>query len=544
MFPNSNFRTFWDLASLCLIIGDILTLPFLFAFDPEPGTALRVIEWISLIFWTTDMAQGPFLGYFDHGDYINNRKRVLQHYLRTWFIVDVIVVFPEWLTIAMSSTDGTVDAVAGMGKLIKSIRVMRVLRLLRLPKIKRLVEVLYDTSKNEFSFAMLSVIHLIGFVLLLNHLVACAWYAVGKSSGESSQSWISDLEKDSGVASLYYLYLTSLHWSLTQFTPAAMKVSATNEFERLFSIIVLFFAMIVFSSFVGSITNHITKLRSLRGDSTKQLWLLRRFLKEHRVTPNLGQRIHRFVEHKLSEEAGKMRISEVEILNKLSPALSDELAYDLHSKYVCVHPFFKSFGIEMEVVLHRVCRGVLQALHSAKDELLFTAGDEGKHMFIVQSGELEYDHVGEEIRLISPANDHDDGQTASVQWVAEAVLWTPWRHRGKLRVGADRPSEFLTVSPDTFFQVMNKHPRSWLYATVYAEHFVGYMNGLDRLTDIIVDPGFYFEATRDASWVASNPWAVHSDSVGRESFTTESFKVGSGDDAGCDSENPATQDSI
>lgn len=33
-------------------------------------------------------------------------------------------------------------------------------------------------------------------------------------------------------------YLTSLHWSLTQFTPASMDVSARNEWERVMSILV------------------------------------------------------------------------------------------------------------------------------------------------------------------------------------------------------------------------------------------------------------------------------------------------------------------
>lgn len=34
-------------------------------------------------------------------------------------------------------------------------------------------------------------------------------------------------------------YSTALHWSLTQFTPAAMEVTATNFIERLFSVFVV-----------------------------------------------------------------------------------------------------------------------------------------------------------------------------------------------------------------------------------------------------------------------------------------------------------------
>ena len=45
------------------------------------------------------------------------------------------------------------------------------------------------------------------------------------------------LERTSGYDDLSWRYLTSLHWSLTQFTPASMDVSARNEYERIMSIL-------------------------------------------------------------------------------------------------------------------------------------------------------------------------------------------------------------------------------------------------------------------------------------------------------------------
>lgn len=501
MFPFSPFRTLWDFASLTFILVDIMLLPYIFAFSPDPSWGLQAIENAGLMFWTCDMVQGPFLGYFIQGEYIDSRCRIVKHYLRSWFLVDLFVVMPEWLTVFLGD-DNPVNALAGVGKIFKSIRVIRVLRLLRLPKTQRLIEHLYDMSKGEYTFLLLDVAQLIAFVMVFNHLIACAWYGIGENRREDGlTSWITagNFESESKT----YLYLTSLHWSLSQFTPGANRGRPTSADERLFNIVVLFFAMVVFSSFVGSITSHITRLRSMRLGTAKQLWLLRRFLREHEVNENLAVRIHKFIEHKLHKEHLKPRIQEIETLNKLSPALSDELSYDMHSKPFQAHPFFACLTAHMEVIMHRLCRTALQPHFAARDEHVFVAGDEGKHFYVVVAGELRYECLGRDSVLVSAEN--RTGDRFSIEWIAEAVLWTVWRHRGQLIVGPHTPSELLVVKPEVFFEVMCKHPRSWLYATVYGEHFIRYINQLPHLSDVIADEPFYLAAPRHAYQVASNP---------------------------------------
>lgn len=370
--------------------------------------------------------------------------------------------------------------------------------------------------KPDAGFVFLSVLQLISFVLVLNHLIACAWYYVGKHVADQGRtSWIKAARRDEPRESHYYLYLTSLHWSLTQFTPAAMKYSATNSEERLFSIIVLFFALVVFSSFVGSITNSITRLRSLRIDSSKQLWFLRRFLREQDVSVNLSQRIYKFVEHKLWQERGQIQIHASDVNRQLSSALSDELAFDMHSKALCVHNFFACLSTEMEVVMHRICRVAMRVQNAAKEELVFSAGDEGKFMYFAQSGLLDYTAVNKSdscycgVRLESRINSNfQDPNWEYVRWIAEAVLWVAWRHRGKLVVGANEPSALIVVDPKAFFDLMSKHPRSWLYAVAYGERFVNYLNRLDKLTDVMINDEFYSEASTTAIWLATHPWAA------------------------------------
>merc|ERR1719313_3114194 len=88
-------------------------------------------------------------------------------------------------------------------------------------------------------------------------------------------------------APLGYQYLSSLHWTLTQFTPAGMEVYPHNAAERAFSVVVLLFALIFFSSYLSSITMAMTALRNLNAHSTQQMTLLRRFLNERQISRDL-----------------------------------------------------------------------------------------------------------------------------------------------------------------------------------------------------------------------------------------------------------------
>lgn len=91
-----------------------------------------------------------------------------------------------------------------------------------------------------------------------------------------------------------HLYLVSLHWSLTQFTPAGMDVTPTNEVERGFTIGVVVFALVGFAYVVGSITASLAQLRTMSEEASKDFWQMRRFLNQNSVDHNLAARIQRF----------------------------------------------------------------------------------------------------------------------------------------------------------------------------------------------------------------------------------------------------------
>merc|ERR1719326_972496 len=101
--------------------------------------------------------------------------------------------------------------------------------------------------------------------MIVNHIIACGWYMIG-SSVDDVNTWVNFYEVLD--RSIGFQYTTSLHWSLTQFTPASMEISARNTAERVYTVCVLMFAMVTFSSFISSITNATTQLRKLDAEDT------------------------------------------------------------------------------------------------------------------------------------------------------------------------------------------------------------------------------------------------------------------------------------
>jgi hypothetical protein len=481
ILPSSTFRLAWDVFGLVLISYDLLTIPFNQAFRPDPNVFVKIVDWLTLLFWTADMAQGFFLGYYDQGEVVTDNLQIVKAYLKSWFVIDVVVVVPEWFVIFMPTGGGADDgssSVGELGKFAKIARFARVLRLLRLLKMKKLLETLVDRIESEYSFILFNLVQLLCFVLVLNHVIACVWFLIGRlTKGDGQQNWI---DMGNVVGDTPYLYATSLHWSLTQFTPASMDISAKNIWERLFSVATLLFAMLVFSSIVASITTSMTALRNLQGNEMRQFWLLRRYLRQRSIPKALSDRIIKFLEHRSNSLSKLVQRDRVPVLGGLSEALQDELMHEMHSPELAAHPLFLHLNVGMPAVMHRLCRLALKMQCFAEQEIVFSAGDEAKKMFFVKNGSFEYMVLAT----------HSTISLENKEWISEAVLWTSWRHSGNLLSVTE--GELLAVDPLQFMSVMSVHPKPWHFAVTYAKKFVELLNKEDiELTDIFEDKGFY-----------------------------------------------------
>lgn len=135
----------------------------------------RLVDLGRLNFWTGF--------YTESGDLVMSKSSVAVAYMKSWFLIDALSLFPfEWaIPSSDSSRSSDVNAVA----LLKSARLVRaakMLRLLRAVKLLRLLRLPRMLSRLEAILGR-SVLHLaavLGAALLLCHASACVFFAVSK----------------------------------------------------------------------------------------------------------------------------------------------------------------------------------------------------------------------------------------------------------------------------------------------------------------------------------------------------------------------------
>ena len=453
--PSANVRIAWDLFGALLIAYDAVYLPFDAAFQPKPNLVILGMDWLTMLFWTFDIAVGFLTGFIRKGEVVMNPSQIALHYISTWFIIDAAVVGFDWFSTIQSST----SEVGDFGRIFRTLRTVRMLRLLRLWKLKRVLADMQDMIDSEYLYTLASLGKLLGFILIINHLIACVWFSVSVAMRESgTASWVAEHNmSNKGVG---WQYATSLHWTLTQFTPASMEVFPENVTERAMAVVVLIFSLVAFSSFLASISASMTALRNQSQETTKQFWILRRFLKQEQIAKPVVGKVLKYVEHCHAQQIVRIQPENVMLLTMLSVGLREELHYELTYTKMVSHPLIRILVAEQEMFMVKICTAATSTRTMAPTETLFHPGEAAHHMYFMVHGDLAY--ILQDESPISPPISKGEA-------LAEAALWLPWFHSGTSF--AQIASEVLVMDPLIFGTVAARYIATWRMCSKFAHLF-------------------------------------------------------------------------
>jgi len=240
----------------------------------------------------------------------------------------------------------------------------------------------------------------------------------------------------------------------------------------------------VFTSMVGTITNIMQQIQSLKESETRQFWLVRRFLLEHNISQDLGIRVRKFLQHAASQELMRIGPESIEIFRLLSEPLFGELQFERYQEAFCAHPFFKriltvrSSADFPRHVIHNVAREATSCAWIAPGDIVFCTGDIACCSHFVMGGCLTYDR---NFRTL---------EVRTGRWISDAVLWTSWRHQGVLE-GAE-PSQLLKLNADSFGKVVSRHVEYSFLARKFASRIVIELNKRS--------PDYHTDLSTDTKW--------------------------------------------
>merc|ERR1719316_199656 len=423
--------------------------------------------------------------YYHAGQLVTNRAYIALNHVKTWFVVDLLTIVPDWygyfaeMTVKASemedNEEGDNDALGllRMSKAARTLRLLRLLRILRVLKVRKFASTLNDimVDFSDLSKLVVQIFQLILTVLVFMHFICCGWYALSTALHIEYDTWVehyllSDIEENQH---LQYRYMTSMHWALTQMTTGTMEVNARNWIERIYSCSTLIFSLVMFSSFVSTMTVTFTQIRSHFTDQTKRFNVLRRYMAANQIPHQLAVRINHFLVARIEALSRVTQEEQVELLPLLSTGMLSELRRATLCPKLSRYYFFAKLTMAHDdvslAITSRVCKE-LKNCNVGPDERIFTSGERGIGIYVLIRGTFNF-HANKnlleglpgeqdiDVLLVGPEQPPDGYE---VHWLSEFALLINWVHKASL-VSAWY-SDYIVVSRESFTSCLAAFPDS------------------------------------------------------------------------------------
>lgn len=417
--------------------------------------------------------------------------------------LDVVLNGADWLGVIFEIV-GTKTSDAT--QTVRILRMLRMIRLLRMTRLPMLLDKMAETAGIEDWFLTLDIVRIIVFFLGVVHLIACFWYAIGRVEPNGDLNWIA--KQDLPDADLGYRYVTSLHWSITQFI-GSMEVRPYNSLERTYACIVLTFAFIVSASFVSSITSAMTRHSIQKTRQNSQMTTLQRYLRQNHISHRLVLRIQRNAHHAMVEKQKNMPESEVELIKMISEPLRIEMHCELYAPSLHSYPLFSHWQKHCLGLIRVVCTKAISEKSLSAGDVLFSQGESpgDPEMLFVSAGSLRYTRTvrlaiefpsSTNVQLV--ASDKSEKQSEDDlhcgEYLCEAVLWVAcWTHQGTARALSE--SRLMALNSEIFQEVVCQFGDDDPAVFSFAQNFVDSVNDPDMKYSDLGDREFTKRLVRE-----------------------------------------------
>uniref|UniRef100_A0A7S1PUW2 Cyclic nucleotide-binding domain-containing protein n=1 Tax=Alexandrium catenella TaxID=2925 RepID=A0A7S1PUW2_ALECA len=331
---------------------------------------------------------------------------------------------------------------------------MRLARFVRLVRYLKYLKECMDEKMAGFVASSQCLLLIIG-ALWLNHLIGCGWFAVGRlADSDTGRRW-TDVHVD-GLSFLQegvtYQYVTSLHWSLAQFTLGAVEISCTNSVERVFTVVCLFVGLIFGSTLVSSLSAGMVDHQMRMMEKKTKIRRLQRYLRESKVCQSTSLMIQEQAEERLKIHE-RLKEEDVPVLQMLSGTLRTELRHEIVRPHLCSLPLYNLL-LHMDLsTFQTICMQAVGFVYPHRQDDLFVAGTQTDKAYLLMSGSLLYNQDPHESRVVV-----EDKMTIidAGTWLSEAALWCHWTHVGTCK--ARSTSHVLSLDAEECLRATSRNP--------------------------------------------------------------------------------------
>ncbi|XP_018909518.1 voltage-gated delayed rectifier potassium channel KCNH8 isoform X2 [Bemisia tabaci] len=311
------------------------------------------------------------------GEVVSNSKLIAIHYVKSWFIVDLLAALPFDLLYASDVYSGD-EPSPGQIHLLKLTRLLRLARLLQ--KMDRY---------SQYS-AMILTLLMLSFTLVA-HWLACIWYVIAEKERARNDKdwdlgWLHTLSERLrvNVTSISHSesYITALYFTCSSLTSVGFgNVSANTSAEKVFSILTMLIGALMHAVVFGNVTAIIQRMYSRRSMYQSKWRDLKDFLMLHQIPKELKQRMQDYFQTMWSLNHG---IDIHETLKEFPEELRGDVSMHLHREILQL-PIFEgaSQGCLKLLSLH------IRTNFCAPGEFLIHKGDALYSIYYLCNGSME-----------------------------------------------------------------------------------------------------------------------------------------------------------
>ncbi|KAM4593699.1 potassium/sodium hyperpolarization-activated cyclic nucleotide-gated channel 4 [Odontesthes bonariensis] len=441
--PYSDFRFYWDLTMLLLMVGNLIIIPVGITFFKDEHTPPWIVfNVVSDTFFLMDLVLNFRTGIVkeDNTEIILDPQQIKIKYLRSWFVVDFISSIPvDYIFLIVETRiDSDFYKTARALRIVRFTKILSLLRLLRLSRLIRYIhqweEIFHMTY--DLASAMVRIVNLIGMMLLLCHWDGCLQFLVPMLQDFPADCWVSKnkMVNDTWGQQYSYALFKAMSHMLCIGYGMYPPVGMTDVWLTILSMIV---GATCYAMFVGHATALIQSLDSSRRQYQEKYKQVEQYMSFHKLPADMRQRIHDYYEHRYQ---GKM-FDEESILGELNEPLREEIINFNCRKLVASMPLFAN--ADPNFVTSMLTKLKFEVFQPG--DYIIREGTIGKKMYFIQHGVVSVLTKGNKETKLS------DGC-----YFGEICLLTRGRRTASVR--ADTYCRLYSLSVDNFNEVLEEYP--------------------------------------------------------------------------------------
>ncbi|XP_053743551.1 potassium/sodium hyperpolarization-activated cyclic nucleotide-gated channel 3 isoform X2 [Synchiropus splendidus] len=412
--PYSDFRFYWDLLMLLLMMGNLIILPVGITFFRDENTPSWIIfNVVSDTLFMVDLVLNFRTGIVkeDSTEILLDPRAIRQNYLKSWFLVDFVSSIPvDYIFLMVDSLDSEVYRTA---RALRIVRFTKILSLLRLLRLSRLIRYIHQWEE-------------------IFHMT----YDLASAMDFPPDCWVSKnlMVNDTwGVQYSYALFKAMSHMLCIGYGAQAPE-GMTDVWLTMLSMIV---GATCYAMFIGHATALIQSLDSSRRQYQEKYKQVEQYMSFHKLPADVRQKIHEYYEHRFQ---GKM-FDEENILGELSEPLKEEIVSFNCRSLVANMPLFANADPNfVTAVLTKLRFEVFQP-----SDFIIREGTVGRKMYFIQHGRVS---------VLTRGN--KETKLCDGSYFGEICLLTRGRRTASVR--ADTYCRLYSLSVDSFNEVLEEHP--------------------------------------------------------------------------------------